>query len=335
MNASRLGIVLVTGTDRRLLGTITDGDLRRAMLARMELEQPVAALLARKAGTAYAKPITAPAGADRATYLELFQRHRILHLPLVDARSRVTGLVTLEELLPAAPSIGAVVMAGGQGRRLTPLTEEVPKPMLPVGDRPIMELIIERLRQAGITQVSVTTHHKSEKITEHFGDGSEFGVQMTYVSEDQPLGTAGGLGLLAPLQETTLVVNGDILTGVDFRLMLAFHREHQADLTVAVRHYEVKVPFGVVECDGPVVTGLSEKPAMGFFVNAGMYLMEPSAHRFIPRGQRFDMTDLIQRLLREGRPVISFPVLETWLDIGEHAEYVRAQELVKQGSAKL
>ncbi len=329
LDRSRIGIVLVVDDDWRLLGTITDGDCRRAMLDRVNLDQLISVLLARKATTAYATPITAPMNAPSGTYLQLLKQHKILHLPLLDGEQRVAGLVTVDDFVPNNIPLKAVVMAGGQGTRLNPLTEDMPKPMLPVGDRPIMEIIIQQLRDAGIKQVKVTTHHKPEKITDYFGDGSDFGVELSYVTEDRPLGTVGGLGLLETPQETTLVINGDILTQVDFRAMLAYHKEHGAELTVGVRHYDIKVPYGVVECDGPVVRRLSEKPVLGLFVNAGIYLLEPAVYRFIPNGQRFDMTDLIQRLIEEGRPVVSFPVREYWLDIGQAADYEQAQEHVK------
>ncbi len=330
IDGNKLGIVLVVDEERRLLGTVTDGDVRRALLERLSLEEPVAVILARKAATRYAKPITASLRADAAMCLRLLKEHNILHLPLLDDHDRVMGLVTRDEFLPAQPPpMRAVVMAGGVGRRLHPLTEETPKPMLRVGERPLLEIIIRQLREAGIKQVQVTTHHKPNKIAEHFGDGRDFGVELTCVEEHRPLGTAGGLALLTPPTETTLVINGDILTQVDFRAMLTYHLEHKADLTVGVRQYDVSVPYGVVECDGPAVRQLREKPVMNFFVNAGIYLFEPVVHRMIPRGQRYDMTDLIQGLLEEGRLVVSFPIREYWLDIGQQSDYEQAQEEVK------
>ena len=334
IDATRHGIALVVDDQRRLVGTITDGDVRRAMLARVDLEAPVSLLLARKAGSRFACPITASLSADRGTLLRLLQQHSILHLPLLDDQQRVAGLVTLDEFLPDQElSLQAVVMAGGEGSRLHPLTEDTPKPMLRVGDRPLLEIIIAQLRDAGITQVKMTTHHRPEKIAAHFGDGTGFGVELSYVSEDRPLGTVGGLGLLEPPKDTTLVINGDILTRVDFRAMLAYHREHQAELTVAVRHYELKVPYGVVECEGSTVRRVNEKPVLGCFVNAGIYLLEPMVYQFIPNGQRFDMTDLMQRLLDEGRSVVSFPIREYWLDIGQHADYEQAQAEIKTWNA--
>ena len=334
MDASRLGIVLVVDGDRRLLGTMTDGDVRRALLARMDLRQPVSALLASKASTRFATPLTARIGGDPAEHLELLRAKRLTHLPLLDEAGRVAGLVRLDDFVPEhAEPVQAVVMAGGQGSRLYPLTKDTPKPMLKVGDRPLLEIIIGQLREAGITQVTVSTHHQAEKITTHFGDGKEFGVQLSYLAEAQPLGTVGGLGRLQRPSDTTLVINGDVLTQVDFRAMLAFHREHQAVLTVAVRQYDVQVPFGVLECDGPVVRRLNEKPVFGFFVNAGIYVLEPAVYDFIPPAERLDMTELIQRLLDAGKRVVSFPVREYWLDIGEQDAYQQAQDDAKQLSA--
>ena len=330
MDKTRLGIILVLDDDGRLIGTVTDGDIRRAMLANTDLNQPVHLLLALKAGTSFGHPITASASAERSELLNILRQHSIRHLPILDEAQRVIGLATLDQFLPEeALPIQAVVMAGGAGSRLYPLTEELPKPMLPVGDQPLLEVIIRQLREAGITQVTVTTHHNPEKIEAHFGDGREFGVALSYIEEARPLGTVGGLGLLDPPKETTLVMNGDILTQVDFRAMLAYHREHRAELTVAVRQYDVKVPYGVIECQGPMVRRVSEKPVLDFFVNAGIYLLEPVAYRFIPTGQRFDMTELIQRLIDHGHPVVSFPIREYWLDIGQLADYEQAKEHVK------
>ena len=330
MDQHRLGIVLVVDHEGRLVGTVTDGDIRRAILAKRDFSQAVGGLLDMKAESPYATPITAPIGADRATYLRLLQQHSILHLPLLDGEGRVAGLVTRDDFLPRGRlPLQAVVMAGGRGRRLQPLTNEMPKPMLPVGDRPMMEIIIEQLRVAGIRRVNVTLHHQAEKITRHFGDGQEFGVELNYVAEDLPLGTAGALGVMGKPEETLLVINGDILTQVDFRAMHAYHQETKADLTVAVSRFDLQVPYGVIECEGSSVRCLTEKPVIGFFVNAGIYLIEPEVYRFIPNGTPFDMTDLIQRLLKEGRVVSSFPIRECWLDIGSHDDYVRAQEIAK------
>ena len=331
MDVSKIGIVLVVDDERKLLGTITDGDVRRAILANVNLDEPVSAMVARKAATPYAKPITAPEESDSGMLLSLLRQHNILHLPLVDRQQRVVALVTLDEFVQdqVAP-LNAVIMAGGQGSRLHPLTDELPKPMLPLGDRPLMEHILGQLRDAGITHANVTVHHRPEKITEYFGDGRAFGINISYLTEDSPLGTVGALGLMELPNDTVLVINGDILTQVDFRAMLVYHRDHGADLTVGARRHEIQVPYGVLECDGTSVRGLAEKPNFNFLISAGIYLLEPSVYRFIPNGERYDMTDLIQHLLTQGRPVAAFPIHEYWKDIGQFADYQEAGEQMEK-----
>jgi NDP-sugar pyrophosphorylase family protein len=257
-------------------------------------------------------------------------------IPVLDNEDRVVDLVMLDDLIPIQDlPLQAVIMAGGMGTRLRPLTEDLPKPMLPVGGKPLMELVIKQLRQVGIRRVNVTTHYKPEKISDHFGDGSAYGVELNYVNEDKPLGTGGALGLMDAPTETMLVINGDILTQVDFRAMLAYHRENRADMTVAVRQYDIKVPYGVIECVGVQVCALKEKPQMHFLVNAGIYLLEPKVYEFIPSGEHFNMTDLIQRLLDSNHTVVSFPIIEYWLDIGQLADYEQAQnDMHQRGNLK-
>ena len=326
------GIALIVDEEHHLIGTVTDGDVRRAILAGMDLDSPVQKLLERRSSTPYPQPITAPIGTPNAELIQLMNEHTIRQVPLLDDEGRVVDLALLSDMVKEYElPLSVVVMAGGYGMRLRPLTEDLPKPMLPVGDRPLMELVIEQLRQTGIRRVSVTTHYLANKIEEHFGDGHDFGVEINYVTEERPLGTAGALGLMDAPEEPLLVINGDILTRVDFRAMLNYHREHNADLTVGVRQYDLQVPYGVVECQGPRVQRLREKPRHSFLVNAGIYLLEPSVHRYIPNGERFDMTDLIQRLLEEKHTVVSFPIVEYWLDIGQRADYEQAQEDVRNG----
>lgn len=335
IDAGRCGIALVTDADGRLRGTITDGDIRRAILAHQDMETPIQTFLDTRV-TLLSKPVTAVVGTDPAKLLALMSSQSIRQIPLLDNESRVAGLATLDDLVPQAVlPMQAVIIAGGLGTRLLPLTEDLPKPMLPVGGRPLMELIVKQLQQTGIRRINVTTHYKPEKIIEHFGDGRAFGIELNYVKENMPLGTAGGLGLMPAPQEPLLVINGDILTQVDFRAMLAYHREHRAEMTVAVSRYEFQVPFGVIESEYANVRSVNEKPQIGFFINAGIYLLEPSTHQYIPNGQAFHMTDLIQCLLDAGRPVVSFPIREYWSDIGHHADYIRAQEDVEEGRLSL
>lgn len=321
-----MGILLLCEAGRKLVGVLTDGDIRRAILRSVSFEEPCIKISSRD-------PVVGPPEVTPTEALHLMDHNRqfvVNHLPVVNEDGRVVDLILRSDLVSDdVMRLSAMVMAGGFGMRLRPLTEELPKPMLPVGGRPLLELIIGQLRQAGIRRVNVATHHQPEKITEHFGDGRYFGVEINYVKEDRPLGTAGALGLMEAPKEPLLVINGDILTRVDFRAMLTYHREHSADLTVGVRQYDMQVPYGVIECEGPYVRQIREKPLLKFFFNAGIYLLESSVHGYIPNGQRFDITDLIQRLLDEGRPVISFPIVEYWLDIGRPVDYEQAQEDVK------
>ncbi len=335
INQGQKGLVLVVDQERRLMGTVTDGDLRRAILAGRGLDTPLSELLAAKAGSFYDRPVSAPMGAERGGLKRLMRQHSVRQVPLLDSQGRVADLITWEDLEPNGETgLEAVIMAGGQGLRLRPMTENLPKPMLPVGERPLMEHIVEQLKEAGITRVGVTTHYLPEKIKEHFGDGSGFGVDLRYVTEERPLGTAGALGLMEPPTGPLLVINGDILTRVDFKAMLAFHREQEALATIGVRQYDLSVPYGVVEAQGGFVSGLKEKPVLSFFVNAGIYLLEPAVFRYVPSGLRLDMTELIEALLAEGERVASFPIHEYWLDIGQHQDYLRAQEEFKNGSVK-
>jgi dTDP-glucose pyrophosphorylase/CBS domain-containing protein len=317
------GALLLCEADRKLYGILTDGDIRRAILRRVPFDRPCGTIASRD-------PVIASLDAPEAEMLRLMDDFDVNHLPLVDADGQIAGLLLRSDLVTLSrPPLSAVIMAGGYGTRLLPLTEHVPKPMLLVGNRPLLELIIEQLRRAGIHRVNITTHYRSEMITNHFGDGHAFGVELHYVTEELPLGTAGGLKLMEDFDGPLLVVNGDILTGVNFRDMLDYHRMHGADVTVGVRPYDLQLPYGVVECSGPYIRDLREKPQLSFLVNAGIYLLEPSVYRYIPNGQRFDMTDLIRQLLQEGRPVVSFPIVEYWLDIGQHADYEQAQEDIK------
>jgi NDP-sugar pyrophosphorylase family protein len=222
-------------------------------------------------------------------------------------------------------------MAGGFGTRLRPLTEGTPKPLLPIGEKPLLHLILDQLREAGVRKVRVTTHYRGDQISQYVGNGEAFGLDVVCVPEDRPLGTAGSLGFIEPTDEPLLVINGDILTRLDFRHFVAFHQDHEAAMTVAVRRYEFQVPYGVVEAQGVRVVGISEKPMVGFFVNAGIYLLDRSILALVTRGERCDMPDLIKRAFAKGLNVVTFPVHEYWLDVGQLEDYQTACEDVRSG----
>lgn len=329
------GIALVVDDQQRIIASITDGDIRRAILDGISLDLPLDELIQRKSGSSYPKPITAPESTESKKLLRIMREKSIRQIPIVDIDQRVVDLITLADLVPQESlPLQAVLMAGGFGKRLQPLTENLPKPMLPVGDRPLMEHTIEQLKHSGIRNVSITTHYQADKITKYFGNGEAFGVNIDYIPEINPLGTAGALSLLQNLGEPLLVINGDILTKVDFRAMKDFHSEHNADLTVGVRLYDFKVPFGVVESNGNQVLDIQEKPEIQFLISAGIYLLEPSVRKFIPRNEHFDMPNLIRRVIDEGGQVVNFPVVEYWLDIGHHSDYERAKNDLEDGGFK-
>jgi len=320
------GVAVVVSEDRTFIGIVTDGDIRRAILADADFEQPVAAFLEGK--TAETPPLTAPDGTSHAELRLIMDEHLVRHLPVVDDDGIFVGLGLMSEISRDPETelpLRAVVMAGGFGQRLRPLTRETPKPLLPVGEKPVIEHIIEKLRFAGIRKISITTHFHADKIRDYFGDGGDWGVVLDYIHEKEPLGTAGALSLIEGADEPFVVINGDILTTVDFRAMLGFHQETTAELTVGVRKYDFTVPFGVIKAEGTRVMKLEEKPSASLFINAGIYLLEPALLAMIPKDRMFHMTDLIEALLEDGKIVSSFPIHEYWADIGQLKDYAQAQ----------
>lgn len=325
--SGRISIALVVDAEGRLMNTLTDGDIRRGLLAGVGLADDVGNLLVIKNETPHPVPVTAPPNAEPDELLQLMNARGVRQIPIVTEEGRVVDVVAFDDVSPdyQLPSIRAVVMAGGFGTRLAPLTESVPKPMLPVGGRPLIELVVEQLQEIGVRKIAITTHYRAEQIESHLGDGSSLGVEITYIREDRPLGTGGALGLLAPSSEPVLVINGDVLTDTDFRAMHCYHQKLGATMTVAVRRYAIDIPYGVVESEGSNIRRLREKPQLSFFVNAGMYFLEPEVFEYVVSGQPLRMTDLIETLISEGRKVASFPLREYWLDIGQHADYEKAQ----------
>jgi dTDP-glucose pyrophosphorylase len=328
LNENPEGIVLVIDDSNRLLDTITDGDLRRAILGGITLDAALSVLASRRASSVYPNPITVGEQVPLHEIHALMSEQLLRQIPIVDAEGRVVDLVVAGDINanPVELPVSALIMAGGRGTRLRPLTDDVPKPLLPVGGKPIMEHTIARLEAAGVRTVLVSTHYRAEAFREHFGNGADFGVNMDYVQEDEPLGTAGALRLVGPSTQPVLVINGDVLTQINYRAMLAFHQENDAAMTVGVSSYDLEIPYGVVELDGVRIKHVVEKPTIHQFINAGVYLLEPRAVELIPETGRFDMTDLIETLLKEGHNVVSFPISEYWLDIGQHGDYARAQK---------
>ena len=321
IDAGRAQLALVVEDDRRLVGTVTDGDVRRALLHGVALDDPVASIVRRE-------PVCAPPSTTTEELLELMDEHKIEQVPILDA-GRVVDVVLLRDLVhPGSHEHPVVIVAGGEGRRLRPLTEDVPKPMLPVGGKPLLEGTLERVRDAGFSKVFLSVNYQADAIEQHFGTGDAIGVDIEYIREDVPLGSAGSLQLLRErLDRPFVVMNGDVLTNVDFDALLRFHRSEGNLLTMCVKQYVLQVPYGVVELEGTEVTEIREKPEVKFFVNAGIYALSPEAMDLVPDEQReFHMTELIEAARAAGARVGSFAVREYWLDVGQFADYERANE---------
>jgi dTDP-glucose pyrophosphorylase len=326
MDRCALGIALVIDDQRRLEATITDGDVRRAVLAGVELDQSVSHLLAtRKLSSGQDGPIVAPLGTSPEELRRLMAEFHIRQIPILDVERRVVDIALDSDYFAASTlPLDGFIMAGGFGRRLMPLTETCPKPMLQVNGTPLMERLICKLRAAGIQHVSIATHYLAGNISNHFHDGRDFGVHIEYLEEDRPMGTAGALARASHSDFPLLVINGDILTSIDFRAMLEFHREHSPYMTVAVKQHDVRIPFGVITTEGVNAVGIVEKPLVRNFVNAGIYLIQPDVCKMVPQDRPYDMPDLIAALIDAHKRVICFPIHEYWLDVGQLEHYERA-----------
>ncbi len=313
-------IALAVDGDGRLTGVVTDGDVRRALLGSSSLETPLAGVLTRN-------PIAVGPGEGRPAVLELMRARRISAIPVVDAMGVPVGLHLLHEFLERAErGTWAVVMAGGQGTRLRPLTDTVPKPMLRVAGRPILERIVLHLVGSGIRRVFISVNYLGHVIEEHFGDGGAFGCRIEYLREEQPLGTAGALGLLPePPPEPLLLLNGDLVTSADLGAMLDFHASGGYDATIGIRRYLHTVPFGCVERDGSRVTALDEKPTLEREVNTGIYALEPAIVSLVRPGVPLSMPALIAQILGEGRPVGAFEIEDDWVDVGQREQLAHAR----------
>jgi dTDP-glucose pyrophosphorylase/CBS domain-containing protein len=323
IDAGAVEIALVVDEERRLLGTITDGDVRRAMLRGTTLESPIS-------GVTHEDPVTAAADASREQLLRLMTERGVEQIPLLDGEGRVVQLAFIREIVAESPDSDSpvVVMAGGEGERLRPLTEETPKPMLDVGGRPLLETVLGQVRDAGFSRVMIAVRYRAEAIEEHFGSGAEHGLDVSYIKEDAPRGSAGAITLAREqLDRPFILINGDLLTKVNLGALLRFHREEENALTVGVRQFKLQIPYGVVELEGTEVKRLEEKPTMEVFVNAGVYAVSPEAVALVPDEREvLNMTDMIDLALEAGVRVGSFPIREYWLDIGHLSDYERADD---------
>lgn len=319
LDASGLQIILVVGPDDVLAGTVTDGDVRRGLLRGVSLASPLGMVMNRA-------PLVAPPGLPLSAMREIMRANKVHQLPVVDEAGRIVGLQIWDELdvVTRRPNL-MVVMAGGRGVRLLPHTENCPKPLLPVGGKPMLEHIIERARSDGFERFAIAVHYLGHMIEDYFGDGERWGVTIEYIREETPLGTGGALSLMTPPAEPFVVTNGDVLTEVRYGDILNFHEKHDAVATMAVQAYEWQHPFGVVRISGVDIIGFEEKPIMRSHVNAGIYVIDPAALGVLQPQKPCDMPGLFERVRASGRRTIVYPMHEPWLDVGRPADLEQAR----------
>lgn len=324
IDETSLQFVVVVDEEQRLLGTVTDGDIRRGILRGEGLEVPITAVM-------NADPVSAIYGQKPYKLKQLMKQKKLKQLPIVDESNKVIDILFLEKLgLPSSEN-SVILMLGGLGTRMRPLTNDIPKPMLKIGEKPILETIIEGFKQYGYTNFVFSVNYKKEIIQDYFQNGAAFDVNIEYVEEEKRLGTAGALSLLKKkIDKPFFVMNGDLLTQINFDQLMEFHNEHQAVATMCVREYEFQVPYGVIETAGIDLVRIKEKPVYRSFVNAGIYVLNPETIESIPQNEFYDMPTLFEQLIEKKQKVTVFPIREYWLDIGKMDDFNKAQIDIKE-----
>ncbi|MDD3054326.1 MAG: nucleotidyltransferase family protein [Aliarcobacter sp.] len=313
-------IALVVDENNKLLGTLNDGDIRRGLLKNYTLDDSIKDLY-------FKNPTVALIDESKEKIIQKAIKNQVYQIPIVDENNYLVDIVNLTTLLNITKKRNRVIlMAGGLGTRLRPLTEDIPKPMLKVGNKPILETIIKNFALHGFVNITISLNYKAEIIREYFKDGSDFGVNIDYVEESTRLGTAGALSLLEEQpNDPFFVMNADLLTDVNFSNLLDFHCLGNANATMCVREYEYQVPYGVIEIENSSIASIVEKPIKKFFVNAGIYVLSPNIFEYIPKNEFFDMPILFNILIGQQKKVLSFPIHEYWLDIGRISDFEQAQ----------
>ncbi len=305
-------IALVVDQEQRLLGTLTDGDIRRGLLNGETLETPVEKLMNRKYRYVHI-------GEDRTAILKMMSKEVLHQIPVIDEKGRVVELLILQDMLSAVQvqKNPVVIMAGGKGSRLKQHTTNCPKPMLHVNGKPMLEILVEQCIDSGFRQFYISVNYLKEMIIDYFGDGKKWGVNIDYIIENEPLGTAGSLKMIPKsVREPLLVLNGDVLTKVNLMQILKFHLVHKAAATLCVREHITTIPYGVVKTNGVELTGFEEKPSYQQLVNAGVYVINPKLLSLLGENEYTDMPTLLDRALKEGQRVSVCPIHEYWIDIG-------------------
>lgn len=331
IDRNKQGIALIVDAAGRLRGTVTDGDIRRFILQGSSLDESVSQVM-------WASPLTVPEGTPLNDIRDLMRKRHVRNIPVVDDRNHPVDLVNLGDLASGADDEQtAFIMAGGEGRRLRPLTATIPKPMLKVGDQPIIASIIDGFRAAGIMNIYVSVNYKSDVIEDYLRKNFNHGLKITCLKEKMKLGTAGALKLLPDTPpKPFIVINGDIITKTNFRRLLDFHNEHRCVMTVAATQYVLEIPYGVLDLAGHYLLGVKEKPRQTLLCNAGIYVVSPEVLAYIPDNTQFDMTQLIEEVVRRGMPVTPFPIREYWIDIGQAQQLNKARsDMEKERNGKI
>ena len=319
-SSDTLSLLVVNGSDQ-LVGTLTDGDIRRGLISGAQLTDEVSTIMHRD--FKYIKQ-----SEFDVAHLKDFREHRILFIPILDEERHIVEVVNLQKYKSHLP-IDAVLMAGGKGERLRPLTEKTPKPLLPVGGKCIIDHNIDRLMSYGINHVNVTVNYLREQIEVHYAEPRN-GVQVRTFREPKFLGTIGSIKFVDTFyNDTILVMNSDLFTNIDYEDFFLHFQKHDAEMSVAAVPYNVSIPYGILDLDGREIKGLIEKPKYNYYANAGIYLIKKSALAEIPENEFFNATDLIEKLISQNKNVIRYPLNGTWIDIGNPQEYQKAQDLVK------
>lgn len=305
----------------RMVGTLTDGDVRRALIKGISPESEIREIINRDF-----KSIT---DITDIKGLRLLRANGISLIPILDTGNHIVNIVDLTEYKSAIP-VDAVLMAGGKGERLRPLTLDTPKPLLKIGDRAIIDRNIDRLIDFGVKNISVTVNYLREKLIDHYSEPKDNGISIDCVSEKQFFGTIGALKLVKEFHnDTILVMNSDLLTDIDYEDFYLHFKEHDAMMSAAAVPYTISVPYGIFNLEGRNIQGVAEKPVYNLYANAGIYLIKKEALKYIPEEQVFNATDLIEALVSDGKKVIRYPLTGLWIDIGTPEEYRKAQELIK------
>lgn len=312
-------IAFVVDHAEHLLGTVTDGDIRRAILRGVSLDDE-----AKKVMNPH--PVTASSAMSREAIMEIMRQKLIHQIPIVDQAGCIVDVELLDNLLQREqPQNWVVLMAGGLGSRLRPLTDETPKPLLKIGNKPLLEIILENFIEQGFKKFYFSVNYKAEMVESYFGGGSRWGAEIRYLRETERMGTAGALSLLPErLAQPMIVMNADLLTKLNFRQLLNFHNEHKAKATMCVREYDFQVPYGVVSIENTRITAIDEKPVQRFFVNAGIYVLEPETLELIPTSRFYDMPELFAAMIERQWESAVFPIREYWLDVGRLEDFQRA-----------